>query len=77
MNVQSERLSKVSKCLALSCRQFVTATKFCKGSGVLKVGLDFFAYDGCVHNAGSHAPGELIEESFANASDADTSSNSP
>jgi hypothetical protein len=38
--------------------------------------LDFFSYDGCFHIAGSHVPGELIEESLANASEADKSSNS-
>jgi hypothetical protein len=51
MNVHSERLSKVSKRLALSGRQFVRATKFREGSGGLKVCLNFFAYEGSFHDS--------------------------
>ena len=50
MNIQSERLSKGSKCLALSGRQFVLCTKLGKGEGVLQVRLDFFSYDRFFHD---------------------------
>ena len=54
MEIQSSRLRKVSDGLALTGRQVVISRKFRKGQAGLQIRLNFFSYDGCFHDSGSH-----------------------